>query len=76
MTESEVVARIQQALPAAQVIVSGEDCHLTLTIISEAFEGKPLLARHRMIQALFQSELADGSLHALSLQTKTPAEQM
>jgi acid stress-induced BolA-like protein IbaG/YrbA len=75
MTESEVVARIQQALPAAQVVVSGENCHLTLTIVSEFFEGKSLLARHRMIQALFQSELADGSLHALSLQTKTPAEQ-
>lgn len=75
MTEQEVVARIQAALTDTQVIVSGEDCHLTLTIVSDAFAGKPLLARHRLIQALFKAELASGSLHALSLVTRTIAEQ-
>jgi len=75
MTEQEVVARIQAALNDAQVFVSGENCHLTLTIVSDAFFGKALLARHRLIQALFKEELASGNLHALSLVTRTPAEQ-
>jgi BolA protein len=75
MTEQEVVAKIQAALSDAQVFVSGEDCHLTLTIVSDAFLGKALLARHRLIQALFKEELASGNLHALSLVTRTPAEQ-
>lgn len=75
MTEQEVVARIQAALSDAQVLVSGEDCHLTLTIVSDVFSGKALLARHRLIQALFKDELASGSLHALSLVTRTIAEQ-
>ena len=74
MTENEVVVRITSALPDAKVVVSGMDCHLTLTIISEVFAGKGLLARHRLIQALFKDELASGELHALSLVTKTPAE--
>jgi BolA protein len=75
MTEQEVVARIQAALTDAQVLVSGEDCHLTLTIVSDVFAGKALLARHRLVQALFKAELSSGSLHALSLVTRTPAEQ-
>ncbi len=75
MTEQEVVARIKVALSDAQVLVSGEDCHLTLTIVTDAFAGKALLARHRLIQALFKEELASGSLHALSLVTRTTAEQ-
>lgn len=74
MTENEVVARITSALPDASVEVSGADCHLTLTIVSDAFAGKALLARHRSIQVLFKDELASGELHALSLITKTPTE--
>jgi len=74
MTENEVVARISAALPDASVLVSGADCHLSLTIVSDAFTGKSLLARHRSIQALFKEELASGDLHALSLVTKTPIE--
>jgi BolA protein len=74
MTEQDVISRIQQQLPDARITVSGADCHLSLTIISDAFAGKSLLARHRLIQSYFQQELADGSLHALSLNTKTPQE--
>lgn len=71
MTENEVVMRIRAALPDAQISVSGEDCHLTLTIVSDAFLGKGLLMRHRRIQGLFKDELESGSLHALSLITRT-----
>lgn len=74
MTENEVVSRITSALSDASVVVTGTDCHLTLTIVSDAFTGKALLARHRSIQALFKEELASGELHALSLITKTPTE--
>ncbi len=74
MTEQAVVSRIQDNLPDARIEVSGQDCHLALTIVSAAFEGKALLARHRLVQGFFKQELADGSLHALSLTTKTPQE--
>lgn len=71
MTENEVVMRIQAALPDAHISVTGESCHLTLTIVSDSFLGKALLMRHRAIQALFKNELESGSLHALSLITRT-----
>lgn len=74
MTEQEVVARIHTQFPEAQVRVSGADCQLTLSIVSQGFSGMGLLARHRAIQALFKDALASGELHALSLVTQTPEE--
>ena len=46
---------------------------LTLQVVSDAFAGKPLIARHRLIYAALSEELQAG-LHALQLTTKTPAE--
>ena len=44
-----------------------------LQVVSDAFAGKPLIARHRLIYAALAEELQAG-LHALQLSTKTPAE--
>ncbi|KAF8441471.1 bola-like protein-domain-containing protein [Boletus edulis BED1] len=51
---------------------SGET-HFAVQIISEAFEGKSTLQRHRLVYSALSDELAQG-LHALSLKTATPLE--
>ena len=51
----------------------GSESHFKLTIVSDNFDGKLLLARHRMINQLLKEEL-DGPIHALSMHTYTPAE--
>jgi BolA protein len=51
----------------------GGNTHWKLTIVSAAFEGKPTVARHRMIyQAL--GELMQQPIHALSINAKSPGE--
>ncbi|GMH05839.1 hypothetical protein Nepgr_007679 [Nepenthes gracilis] len=52
---------------------SDGESHFNLKVVSEEFEGKSLVKRHRMIYALLQDELQSG-LHALSIIAKTPAE--
>jgi hypothetical protein len=42
-------------------------------IVSENFEGKALLQRHRMVNEVLQEELQQG-VHALSIQSKTPSQ--
>jgi stress-induced morphogen len=42
-------------------------------IVSEMFEGKTLVQRHRLVYQALSEELEAG-LHALALKTKTPAE--
>lgn len=44
-----------------------------VVVVAEAFEGKPLLQRHRMVNELLSEELAAG-VHALSIVGKTPAQ--
>ncbi|KAI0675329.1 bola-like protein [Trametes maxima] len=49
------------------------ETHFSINIVSEEFQGKNTMQRHRMIYSALSDELASG-LHALSLKTKTPTE--
>ncbi|CAH9083146.1 unnamed protein product [Cuscuta epithymum] len=49
------------------------ETHFNVKVISEKFEGKSLIKRHRLIYDLLQEELK-GGLHALSITAKTPSE--
>ncbi len=54
--------------------VSGKgETHFSIEVVSEKFEGQPLIQRHRMINDSLKNEFETG-LHALSLKTKTPKE--
>jgi len=47
--------------------------HFTVTIVADVFEGKSLIARHRLVY----DALADAmqqEIHALSIKAKTPTE--
>jgi BolA protein len=52
----------------------GGETHFRIYIVSQAFEGKSRIERHRMVNALLAAELA-GSVHALALKTLSPGEQ-
>lgn len=47
--------------------------HYEITIVSEAFEGKNRVARHRMIYDAV-GELMQGAIHALKIDAKAPSE--
>ncbi|XP_043695327.1 sufE-like protein 1, chloroplastic/mitochondrial [Telopea speciosissima] len=52
---------------------SAGETHFNLKVVSEEFEGKSMVKRHRLIYNLLQEELNSG-LHALSIVAKTPSE--
>lgn len=52
---------------------SDGETHFNVQVVSEEFEGKSLVKRHRLIYNLLQDEL-DSGLHALSIVAKTPSE--
>ena len=54
-------------------VPEGAQSHFKVTVVSEAFEGKMLVARHRQVNALL-TDLFEGGLHALALHTMTPRE--
>jgi acid stress-induced BolA-like protein IbaG/YrbA len=65
---------IQAGIVDAQVEVRGDDgVHFEAVVISQQFNGKLPLARHRMVYATL-GDLMGGAIHALSLKTLTPME--
>ena len=47
--------------------------HFIVTIVSDTFEGKPLLERHRMVYDTLKSEFK-SAIHALKLRAYTSRE--
>lgn len=76
MKPEDIIAKIRAALPDAQVELqdlTGTSDHWKATIVSAAFTGKPLIARHRLVMAALADELK-GPIHALTLDVKAPDE--
>lgn len=54
-------------------VPDNSETHFKVTVASDAFDGKRLIGRHRMINQCLAQELA-GPVHALALHTYTPEE--
>jgi len=48
--------------------------HFIVNIVSEQFEGKARLARHRLVNDAAQDLFDNKTIHALSIHAKTPKE--
>jgi BolA family transcriptional regulator, general stress-responsive regulator len=51
----------------------GGETHFRVYIVSQAFQGKSRIERHRLINATLAAELA-GSVHALAVKAQAPGE--
>lgn len=54
-------------------VPAGSESHFKVTIVCKEFDGKPLIARHRMVNKVLADEL-NGQIHALALHTLTPEQ--
>jgi BolA protein len=54
-------------------VPAGSESHFKLVVVSEAFAGQSLIARHRTVNKLLAAQL-EGGVHALSMHTYTPEE--
>jgi stress-induced morphogen len=73
ITHAALEELIKRALPDARVETrdrTGTLDHYNITVISQAFVGKPLLDRHRIVYDALAEALKDGRLHAVELKTE------
>ncbi|KAL4705947.1 hypothetical protein ACJJTC_016559 [Scirpophaga incertulas] len=49
------------------------ETHFKVVVVSDKFEGLPLIKRHRLVNDLLKEELQTG-VHALSIVAKTPQQ--
>ena len=86
-TKEKIEQTLRQTLAATVVEVEDESAlhaghagaaagggHYRVTVVSPLFEGKPLVARHRMVYAALATEMQQ-TIHALALTTLTPSQR-
>lgn len=67
---------VEAGLPGSRVTVrdtTGTSDHFEMVVVTDAFEGKGPVDRHRMVYAAIGPAVG-GEIHALSLRTLTPKE--
>ena len=72
-TPGQVRQYILDGLDCEHVSVEGDGQHFDAVIVCAQFEGKPTLARHRMVYAALGTRM-HAEIHALSMRNLTPAE--
>ncbi|HWK69399.1 BolA family protein [Pollutimonas sp. M17] len=72
-TPEQVRQYIADHLACEHLEVQGDGSHFEALIVSPAFEGKRLIARHQLVYSAL-GERMKAEIHALSMRTLTPAE--
>jgi len=74
ITNEMLTKYIQQAMPDASVLVTdrtGTMDHFSIRVVSDAFKGKNLLDRHRLVYGALAEPMKDGRIHALEIKAET-----
>lgn len=73
--ETEAIASlIREGIPDARVTVTGDGSHFEAVVVSDAFAGKTLIQKQRLVMATVRSQIESGELHALSIKSFTPEQ--
>jgi len=72
-TPQQVQDFIAAGLACERLEVNGDGRHFFATIVSAEFEGLPRVRRHQRVYAALGDRMRE-QIHALSMQTLTPAE--
>jgi len=72
-TPEQIRGYIEAGLACEHIHVEGDGAHFDALIVSRAFEGERLIARHQRVYAAL-GERMRAEIHALSMRTLTPAE--
>lgn len=73
VTPESIRTHIAQGIACDHLDVQGDGHHFEAVIVSAAFDGKRLIARHQMVYALLGDRMK-AEIHALSMKTLTPSE--
>lgn len=65
---------IETGLKDCTAMVDGDGRHFNAIVISPEFSGKSRVQKQQLVYATLGENIADGTLHALSMKTFTPKE--
>ncbi|HSG87722.1 MAG TPA: BolA/IbaG family iron-sulfur metabolism protein [Pseudomonadales bacterium] len=74
MEASAVSALVEAGLASCRVEVEGGGGKFEVTVVGEVFDGLSPVKRQQLVYATLKEVIADGSVHAVTIRTFTPAQ--
>lgn len=75
ISKENIKELIESGLPGSEAMIEGDDgSHFDGVVVCADFEGKNMIAQHRMVFDTLGDRMQTGVIHALSIKTCTPAE--
>ncbi len=74
METSEVKRIIEAGIKDSEVTVTADGSKYTAIVVSDAFEGKTMVAEQKMVYALVNEHIQSGAIHALTIKAYTTSE--
>lgn len=74
ITHKEVEQLIKQDYPDAEIDISGENCDLAITVVSQRFEGQSMVNQQQGVMTTLAEPLSSGRLHAVTIKAFTPTQ--
>ncbi|WP_045861159.1 BolA family protein [Teredinibacter purpureus] len=74
MQPDEIKSVLESSIEQAQVEVSSDGSHVSVVIISPAFEGLTPVKKQQLVYSVLQDAIASGAIHAVQMKTYTPAQ--
>lgn len=65
---------ISDAIKYDKLTVEGSDSKYEVQIVSDIFDNKSIIQRHKIIYALLDSYIKTGEIHALTIKAMTLSE--
>ncbi|WP_133470782.1 BolA family protein [Paraglaciecola marina] len=74
MDNQQIETLLKESLNLAEVHVSGEGSHFQVIAISDIFADMSRVKKQQFVYAPLAEQIAEGSMHAVSIKTFTEAQ--
>lgn len=74
MQADDVAALVRNELPDCEIQVQNDGNHYLVVAIGDCFEGMSPVKKQQLIYAALNDQLAEGTIHALTIKAFTPAQ--
>ena len=69
-----ITKAISDGIKYDNLVVEGSESKFEVQIVSDVFDGKSIIQRHKIIYSLLNDYIKTGEIHALSIKAMTISE--
>ena len=74
MQPEDIKKLIESGLKDCTAMLDGDGTHFNAIVISPEFSNKNRIQKQQIVYATLGNRISDGTIHAISIKTYTPAE--